>query len=71
MYVLKLISKEGEVKWEREYSSSHHKDMLRVFTVIHTLVNNIKHSLGEELHGMKGFVIEESDVIEIKHKSKL
>jgi len=43
--------------------------MLKVFTVIHTLVNNIKYSLGEELHGMEGFVIEESDVIEITHKN--
>ena len=68
MYALKLISEGGEVKWEREFSSSHHKDMLKVFTVIHTLVNNIKHSLGEELHGMEGFVIEESDKIEITHK---
>lgn len=71
MYTLKLISKGGEVKWVKEFPSTHHKEMLKVFTVIHTLVNNIKHSLGEELHGMKGFVIEESDVIEIKHKSKL
>lgn len=69
MYILKLISKGGEVKWVREFPSSHHKDMLKVFTVIHTLVNNIKYSLGEELHGMEGFVIEESDVIEITHKN--
>jgi len=68
MYTFKLISKDGKIKWEREFPSSHHKDMLKAFTVIHTLVNNIKHSLGEELHGMEGFVIEESDVIEISHK---
>ena len=68
MYTLKLISKGGEIKWERKFPSSHHKDMLKAFTVIHTLVNNIKYSLGEELHGMEGFVIEESDVIEISHK---
>jgi len=69
MYTLKLTSEDGIVKWEREFPSSHHKDMLKVFTVIHTLVNNIKYSLGEELHGMEGFVIEESDVIEITHKN--
>lgn len=66
-YTLTLIDKNGGIKWQREYPSKHHKDMLRVFTVIHTLTNNIKHSLGDELHGMEGFVIEESDTIEIKH----
>lgn len=48
MYVLELIDLKGNVKWFKEYSSETHKDMLRVFTIIHTLVNNLKNNMGEE-----------------------
>ena len=45
--------------------------MLRVFTITHTFVNNIKNNMGEELHGMEGFLIEGSDTIQIKHNDNV
>jgi hypothetical protein len=71
MYVLELIDLKGNVKWFKEYSSETHKDMLRVFTIIHTLVNNLKNNMGEELHGMEGFIIEPTDKLIVRHKKNV
>lgn len=71
MYTLELIGADGVVKWKRDYPSTSHKNMLRVFTIIHTFVNNIKNNMGEELHGMEGFLIEGSDTIQIKHNDNV
>lgn len=68
MYTIRLIDKEGEIKYSLDLPSKTYHNMLRVNTVITTLSSNIKYVSGNELHGMEGFIIEGSDTIEITHK---